>query len=199
MIRINLLPHREERRKARRQQFFALLGALVVFSGVVWGMGFSLINSEISSQQTRNEYLQKEIDLLKKDIDEISRLKEQTDALLKRKQVIESLQTNRAETLRMFDELLRRVPDGIRLTSLNQSGINLDASGESISEARVSTLMRNLEESSIFQRVSTLEIKSGTNSSGRPIFLFQIKMQIERQAPATNDGKSKVATTKGAR
>ena len=96
MIRVNLLPHREERRKARRQQFFALLAALVVLAGLVWGMGFSLISSEIGTQQTKNEFLQKEIDLLKKDIDEIARLKKQTDTLLKRKHVIESLQTNRA-------------------------------------------------------------------------------------------------------
>lgn len=193
MIRVNLLPHREERRKARRQQFFALLAALVVLAGLVWGMGFSLISSEIGTQQTKNEFLQKEIDLLKKDIDEIARLKEQTDALLKRKQVIESLQTNRAETLRMFDELLRRVPDGVRLSNLNQGGINLDISGESVSEARVSTLMRNLEESPIFKGVSTVEIKAGTNSGGRPVFLFQIKMQIERQAPVSKDGKSGAA------
>lgn len=189
MIRINLLPHREERRIARRQQFFALLGALVVLAGLVWAMGFSLINSEIGSQQTRNEFLQKEIDLLKKDIDEISRLRQQTDALLKRKQVIESLQTNRAETLRMFDELLRRVPDGVRLINFNQNGINLDTSGESISEARVSTLMRNLEDSPLFRGVSTLEIKSGTSAAGRPVYLFQVRMQIERQAPATADTK----------
>lgn len=193
MIRVNLLPHREERRKARRQQFFALLGALVVLAGIVWFLGFSLISREISTQQAKNDFLQKEIDLLKKDIDEIARLREQTDALLKRKQVIESLQTNRAETLRMFDELLRRVPDGVRLLNLNQNGVNLDANGESISEARVSTLMRNLEDSPIFKGVSPIEIKAGTNASGRPVFLFQIKMQIERQAPATKDGKAGAA------
>ena len=189
MIRINLLPHREEKRKARRHQFYALLGALAVFAGFIWFMGFTIISSEIGTQQVKNEFLQKEIDALKKDIEEIARLKEQTDALLKRKQVIESLQGNRAETLRIFDELLRKVPDGVRIANLSQNGINIDLNGESVSEARVSSLMRNLEDSPIFQRISAVEIKAGSAANGRQIFLFQVKMQIERQAPAAADGK----------
>lgn len=193
MIRINLLPHRAEKRTARRNQFFALLGTLAVLAGIVWFLGFSIISSAINAQHAKNEFLQKEIDALKKDIEEIARLREQTDALLKRKQVIESLQGNRAETLRMFDELLRRVPDGIRIANLNQNGINFDINGESVSEARVSTLMRNLEDSPIFQNVSAVEIKSGNAANGRPLFLFVLKMQIERQLPAGPDGKTSVA------
>lgn len=189
-MRINLLPHREEKRKARRQQFYALLGALAIFAGFIWFMGFTIIGSEIGTQQVKNEFLQKEIDVLKKDIEEIARLKEQTDALLKRKQVIESLQGNRAETLRMFDELLRRVPDGVRIINLNQNVTNIDLNGESVSEARVSSLMRNLEDSPLFQQVSAVEIKAGAAANGRQIFLFQLKMQVERQAPAAADGKS---------
>ena len=189
-MRINLLPHREEKRKARRQQFYALLGALAIFAGFIWFMGFTIIGSEIGTQQVKNEFLQKEIDVLKKDIEEIARLKEQTDALLKRKQVIESLQGNRAETLRMFDELLRRVPDGVRIINLNQNVTNIDLNGESVSEARVSSLMRNLEDSPLFQQVSAVEIKAGGAANGRQIFLFQLKMQVERQTPAAADGKS---------
>lgn len=189
-MRINLLPHREERRKASRQQFYALLGTLAIFAGFIWFMGFTIIGSEIGTQQVKNEFLQKEIDVLKKDIEEIARLKEQTDALLKRKQVIESLQGNRAETLRMFDELLRRVPDGVRIVNLNQNVTNIDLNGESVSEARVSSLMRNLEDSPLFQQVSAVEIKAGAAANGRQIFLFQLKMQVERQTPAAADGKS---------
>lgn len=189
-MRINLLPHRAERRKASRQQFYALLGTLAIFAGFIWFMGFTIIGSEIGTQQVKNEFLQKEIDVLKKDIEEIARLKEQTDALLKRKQVIESLQGNRAETLRMFDELLRRVPDGVRIINLNQNVANIDLNGESVSEARVSSLMRNLEDSPLFQQVSAVEIKAGAAANGRQIFLFQLKMQVERQTPAAADGKS---------
>jgi type IV pilus assembly protein PilN len=190
VIRVNLLPHREEKRRARRIQFFALLGLLAVIAGAIWFAGYSFINSEIGTQQAKNEFLQKEIDVLKKDIEEIARLKEQTDALLKRKQVIESLQGNRAETLRIFDELLRRVPDGVRIANISQNNINIDLNGESVSEARVSSLMRNLEDSPVFQQVSAVEIKAGAAANGRQIFLFQLKMQVERQLPVAADGKA---------
>jgi type IV pilus assembly protein PilN len=166
-------------------------------AGVVWFMGFTIISASISAQEAKNAFLEKEIAALKKDIEEISRLKDQTDALLKRKQVIESLQGNRAETLRMFDELLRRVPDGIRIVNLNQNGTNIDLNGESVSEARVSTLIRNLEDSSTFQNVSPIEIRAGGAPNGRQLFLFQLKMQIERQAAAAPAGKGMAAPPDG--
>ncbi|HQR05051.1 MAG: PilN domain-containing protein [Proteobacteria bacterium] len=197
MIRINLLPHREEKRKARRQQFFALLGVVVVAAGLIWFLGHTAINGYIGSQQAKNEFLEKEIDGLKKEIAEISKLKDETDALLKRKQVIESLQGNRAETARMFDELLRRVPDGVRLVSFNQNNNVIDLTGESVSEARVSTLMRNLEESSMFQGVNPLEIRASTSSGGRSLFAFQLRMSIEHPAPA-NAKAGKDVSGKGA-
>lgn len=188
MIRINLLPHREEKRKARRHQFFALAGLLSVLAGVIWFLGYSIINGYISAQMEKNAFLEKEIDVLKKDIEEIAKLKEQTEALLKRKQVIESLQGNRAATARMFDELLRRVPDGVRLVTLSQSGDNFDVTGESVSEARVSSLMRNLEDSSMFKSVNPIEIRAITASNGRQLFSFQLKMSMERPTPP-KDGK----------
>lgn len=185
MIRINLLPHREEKRKARREQFFALLGVVVIAVALIWFLGFSAINGYIKSQNAKNKFLEKEIEVLKKEIAEISSLKEQTDALLKRKQVIESLQGNRAETASMFDEMLKRVPDGVRLLSYAQNGPSISLSGESVSEARVSTLMRNLEESLLFQAVNPLEIRAVTAKDGRQVFGFQMKMVIER--PATEE------------
>lgn len=189
MIRINLLPHREEKRKARRQQFYAFLGLVAVAAGVIWFLGFSAINRYISIQEGKNAYIEKEIVDLKKQIEEISKLKEETDALLKRKQVIETLQGNRAETVHVFDELLRRVPDGVRITNFVENGPLFDITGESVSEARVSTLMRNLEDSPLFQQATPVEIRSITAPNGRPIYSFQMKMSIERQAPTADAGK----------
>lgn len=182
MIRVNLLPHREEKRKARRQQFFALAGLLVVLAAAIWFVGFTAINGYISAQQATNDYLEKEIGALKKQIDEISSLKEQTDALLARKQVIETLQGNRAETVTLFGELLRRMPDGVRLVSLNQDGQKIDITGESVSEARVSTLIRALEDSPLLERVTPIEIRASTAANGSPLFSFQMTMMITRQA-----------------
>ena len=192
MIRINLLPHREEKRKARRQQFYAFLGLVAVGAGVIWFLGFSAINRYISIQEGKNAYIEKEIVDLKKQIEEISKLKEETDALLKRKQVIETLQGNRAETVHVFDELLRRVPEGVRITSFTQNGNFFDILGESVSEARVSTLMRNLEDSPLFQQATPVEIRSLASPSGRQLYSFQMKMSIERPATgadATKGGK----------
>lgn len=189
MIRINLLPHREEKRKARREQFYALLGLVAAAAAAIWFLGFSAINHSISVQEGKNAFLQKEIADLKSQITEISKLKEETDALLKRKQVIETLQGNRAETVHLFDELLRRVPDGVRLTSFVQNAGQFDITGESVSEARVSVLMRNLEDSPLFQQATPLEIRAASGPNGRQIFSFQMKASIERPASDAPGGK----------
>lgn len=189
MIRINLLPHREEKRKARRQQFYAFLGLVTATAVVIWFLGFTAINRYIAVQESKNAFIEKEINDLKKQIEEISKLKEETEALLKRKQVIETLQGNRAETVHLFDELLRRVPDGVRIATFTQNGTQFEMTGESVSEARVSTLMRNLEESPMFQQVTPLEIRSATAANGRPVYAFQMKMTIERPAAEPNGGK----------
>lgn len=183
MIRVNLLPHREEKRKARRQQFYALAGLLAVLAGVIWFLGFTAINGYINAQQATNDYLEKEIGVLKKQIDEISSLKEQTDALLARKQVIESLQGSRAETLTLFGELIHRVPDGVRIVSLGQDNQKIAITGESLSEARVSTLMRALEESPLLERAVPIEIRALPSSSGNAQFTFQLTVMITRQTP----------------
>ena len=82
MIRINLLPHREAKRRARRQQFYALLGLVAGLAGVIWFLGFSFISTEISAQAEKNEFLKREVSSLDKEIAEIKKLKEQTDSLL---------------------------------------------------------------------------------------------------------------------
>ena len=189
MIRVNLLPHREEKRKARRQQFYALSGLLVVLAGVIWFLGFTVINRYISAQQETNDYLEKEISVLKKQIEEISSLKEQTDALLARKQVIESLQGNRAQTVTLFTELLSRVPDGIRLVSLSQDGRKIDVTGEALSEARVSTLLRSLEASPLFEHAVPIEIRAIPSSSNNSFFTFQLTVMIAQPSADTTKAK----------
>ena len=104
MIRINLLPHREEKRKAKRQQFYVLLGLVSVLAGLIVFLGYTVIGGYISAQEEKNDFLKKEIAVLDKQIEQIKRLKEQTQALLARKQVIESLQRDRADAVRLLSE-----------------------------------------------------------------------------------------------
>ncbi|MDY0014472.1 MAG: fimbrial protein, partial [Rhodocyclaceae bacterium] len=122
MIRINLLPHREHRRRQRRQQFFMLVGAAVV-AGLVIGLVVHLIYAGyIESQENKNNIFKTEIAKLDTEIAEIRRLKDQIDALLARKQVIENLQSNRAETVNLFNELAAQMPEGVALKSIKQNG-----------------------------------------------------------------------------
>lgn len=160
MIRINLLPHREEKRKARRVQFFAFAGVVVFVAGLLWFFGFSYINSLIETQTSKNEFLKKEVADLDKQIDEIKKLKEQTDSLLSRKQVIESLQANRSETVHLFNELAKQLPNGIYLKSIKQEGKKVTLMGYAQSNARVSTLMNSLEASDFLERPILVEIKA---------------------------------------
>ncbi|HTY04434.1 MAG TPA: PilN domain-containing protein [Rhodocyclaceae bacterium] len=180
MIRINLLPHREEKRKARREQFYALSGLVLVLGGVIWFLGYTVISGYISSQESKNAFLKSEIVTLDKQIDEIKKLKEQTDALLARKQIIESLQANRAETVYLFNELAKQVPAGVYLKSIKQSGQKVTLTGYAQSNARVSTLMRNLDDSPLLERPNLIEIKA-TTVDKRRLGEFALDIYFTRQ------------------
>lgn len=183
MIRVNLLPWREERRKARRQQFFALAGLVAVLAGAIWFAGFVLLNGYVATQEEKNKFLQNEIAALDKDIAEIKRLKEQMDDLVKRKEGIDKLQTDRALTVRLFNELIRMVPEGVYIKTLKQSGATLSLTGHAQSNARISTLMRNIEESPITSRPVLGEIKLA-NIGGRQVFEFSLKATLAAKQPA---------------
>ena len=162
MIRINLLPHREEKRKARRLQFFVLTGLVAVLAGLIVFLVYSIIGGYITTQDERNDFLKKEIAVLDKQLEEIKRLKEQTAALLSRKQIIESLQGDRAEAVHLLNELVKQTPEGVYLKSMKQEGRRITLSGYTQSNARVSTLMRNLEATPWLERPVLVEIKAVT-------------------------------------
>lgn len=186
MIRVNLLPWREERRKARRQQFFAFAGVITAIAAAIWFLGYGAINGYVNAQEGKNAFLKSEMAALDKEIEEIKRLKEQTDSLLSRKRVIESLQANRTETVHLFNELARQVPEGIYLKALKQTGDKVNLVGYAQSNARVSALMRNLEASPVIERPDLAEIKL-TAVGNRRLSEFNLNVYITRQT--TDDGK----------
>lgn len=183
MIRINLLPHREEKRKARRQQFYALLGLVSILAGLIWFLGYSVINTRISAQDETNKFLKQEISSLDKEIAEIKKLKEQTDALLARKNVIEALQANRTETVHLFNELARQIPEGIYLRSIKQAGQKISILGYTQSNARINTLMNNLNETALLENTRLLETKAETVANRR-LNSFSVETFIARQTTA---------------
>ncbi len=179
MIRINLLPHREEAKKARREQFFVLAGLVSVLGLLVVFAGYTLIGGEIGNQEGANNYLKSEIALLDKDLDQIKRLKEQTQALLARKQVIESLQRDRGETVYLLSELVKQVPEGIYLKSLKQDGLKVNITGYAQSNARLSALMRNLDASPWLEAPQLIESKA-VILNGRRINEFGMNFVLTR-------------------
>ena len=147
MAKVNLLPWRAERRKQRQREFYVLLGSAAI-GALVLGVLISFYYSgQINGQNERNTYLTNEITTLDGKIKEIEQLDLKKDKLLRRKEVIEQLQANRAQMVHLFDELVRTIPEGVRLTSLKQDGEHLTLEGQSQSNARVSAYMRNLESS----------------------------------------------------
>ena len=181
MIRINLLPHREIRRKAQQKQFFIMLGVVLAIGAAIWGAVHVTLSDQFDSQVARNKYLQDETEKLDKQIAEIQKLKDQTAALLARKRVVETLQSTRSEVVHLMDQLVRQLPDGVYLKTIKQVGTQVTITGYTQSQARVSTLMRNLESSPHLERPGLIEIKS-TSLAGQRLNEFYMNIHITRAA-----------------
>lgn len=187
MIRINLLPHREIARAARRRQFGILLGIAIAVGVLAVILGHSLIAARQSNQDARNAYLEQEIAKLDSQIGEIKKIREQTQALLARKQVVETLQSNRTEVVHLFDQMIRLLPDGLYLKSFKQAGDTVTISGYTQSSARVSTLMRNLEDSPWFEAAGLVEIKAATVNNLRANEFVLTVRQTRQQSNGDHD------------
>jgi type IV pilus assembly protein PilN len=188
MARINLLPWRAERRKARQKEFVGMLG-LAALGGVLAAfLIVSFYSSRISNQNDRNEYLRGEIAKVDTQIKEIEELDKKKAKLLARKEVIEQLQANRSQMVHLFDELVKTIPDGVTLTSIKQEGDILTLGGRSQSNARVSTYMRNLESSGWMTSPDLEVIEAKAGNSGLP-YEFNLKVKLANpNAPKDENG-----------
>ena len=178
-VRVNLLPHREERRKRGRQHFSVLAGLTAALGVAVVGAGYLYISGMIATQQDRNAFLKAEIAKLDKEITEIKKLKDEIAALLARKQIIETLQADRAQTVHLLDQLVRQMPEGVYLKSLRQRGLAVNLQGYAQSNARVSTLMRNIESSPWLADPKLVEIKASTVNKKR-LSEFNMNIMVKR-------------------
>ncbi len=185
---INLLPHRLERRKRARQHFAGVSGLTAVLGVLIVGMVHGFYARQIEVQSDRNEFLKREIVKLDKEIAEIKALKDEIQALLARKQVIETLQAGRAQTVHLLDQLVRQMPEGVYLKSVKQKGLGVSMVGYAQSNARVSNLMRNIEASPWLENPVLVEIKATTVTKKR-ISEFNLNMSL-RDIVAGADAKS---------
>ena len=187
MARINLLPWRAERRKQRQQEFMGLLGLSALLALAISVLIVLYYSNEISAQEKRNRYLEAQIAEVDKQIVEIEELDKKKANLLKRKEVIEELQASRSQMVHLFDELVRTIPDGLRLNSIRQQGSELMLTGFALSSARVSTYMRNLQVSGWMTKpeLSVIEVKAG--DTGLPYaFSLKVTLKSPQESEAAN-------------
>jgi type IV pilus assembly protein PilN len=177
--RINLLPHREERRKRARNHFIVVAGGTAVIGALIVGLMHTYYAEKIDTQERRNQFLKTEIAKLDKEIADINKLKDEIRALLARKQIIETLQADRAQTVHLLDDLVKRMPEGVYLKSLSQKGLRVNLLGYAQSNARVSTLMRNIEASPWLGNPELVEVKAA-NVGNRRIAEFNLYMSLKR-------------------
>jgi type IV pilus assembly protein PilN len=181
--RINLLPHREERRKRARQHFATVSGGTAIIGVALAFLMYQYYDRQITTQNDRNNFLAGEIKKLDKDIAEINDLRNQIQALLARKQIIETLQADRAQTVHLLEQMVRQMPEGVYLKSMRQTGQKVHLIGYAQSNARVSTLMRNIESSSWLDQPLLVEVKAATDAAKKRVSQFDMYVQLKRPTP----------------
>lgn len=192
MARINLLPWRTERRKQRQKEFLSLLGATAVVALLIAFGVVQYFDALIAHQNRRNEYLTNEITALEAKLVEIAELEKKRAHLLQRKQVIEQLQADRSQMVHLFDQLVRTIPEGVKLGAIRQAGAQLTLEGRAQSQARVSSYMRALADSGWMTNPDLSIIQAEDSDRSLPHkFTLQVtlsKPKTEADPAATPDG-----------
>lgn len=160
MAKINLLPWREERRQELKKEFLVILGGVAVLGLAIVVLGHMLVSGAISGQQGRNAYLQQNINELSAQVKEIQELEKKKRELIERMKVIQELQGNRPIIVRIFDEMVRTLPDGVYYSDLTRAGSAIRLNGSAESNNRISSLMRNLESSDWFDDPALTSVKA---------------------------------------
>ena len=192
MIMINLLPHREERRKRRKIAFFAGLGVAAVAGLAMVGVWYLIVGQLVAGQQQRNAFLQGEIGKLDVQIKDIASLKSEIASLKARQKAVEDLQIDRNVQVHVLNELVRQVPEGIYIGSVKQDGQTLIVAGIAQTQERVSEMLRNTAYSSEWLvRPELVESRSvtavGANREQKRLFEFSMRLTVKRpqDAPAS--------------
>lgn len=188
--RLNLLPWREMRRREQDRQLLTIAIGTWLLMGVIVFYAHVHVSALIETQNKRNQFLQAEIAKVEEQIKEIAELKKRRQDLLARMNVIQQLQADRTRVVRVFDELVQRLPQGVYFSSLKQSGTNLSLSGVAQSNARVSALMRNLSSSNWFSDPE-LEVINVKQRGGERVSEFSVKVKnVAKQQPQQQQAKA---------
>jgi type IV pilus assembly protein PilN len=182
VILINLLPHREEKRKRRKAAYFTGLALGAVAGLLVAGVWFGVLEQMKSAQIERNAFLGAEIKKLEAQIKDIANLRAEIDALTARQKAVEDLQTNRNVPVHLLNELVKQTPEGVYLSAIRQTGNVVAVTGVAQSNERVSEFLRNtLYSSAWLEKPELVEIVAGAGSSGRQrAYNFSMRVSIKR-------------------
>lgn len=196
MPRINLLPWRDTLRKEREQRFLLIMGTCLAFTGVIFGAVHFYIAGMIDYQYSRNSYLTSEIKKAEAQIEEIKTLDEKKAQLIKRMEAIQELEENRPLVVHLFDELVRKLPEGVYFTKFEQKGAQITLTGSAQSDARVSSLMTNLKSSQWLTAPKILIIEKKdkqTDKKGKTHetsdFTLEVTQIVPKSATAESDEK----------
>ncbi len=198
MILINLLPHREAKRRQRKQSFFLGLGASALLGLAIVGAWYTALQQMTSAQESRNSFLQAEIARLDTQIKDIATLRTEIEALKARQKAVEDLQTDRNVPVHLLDELVRQTPEGVYLTSIRQNGQVVAVNGVAQTNERVSELLRNtLYNSAWLTKPELIEITAITQTSANreQRRLFQFSMRVPRTATLNQQVTTVVTAT----
>ena len=200
MILINLLPHREEKRRQRKRAFFASLLACAVGGLLIVGLWYTALQQMTSAQESRNEFLKSEIARLDSQIKDIATLRSEIEALKARQKAVEDLQTDRNTPVYLLDELVKQTPEGVYLTSIKQNALVVSVNGVAQTNERVSEFLRNtLYNSPWLEKPELVEIKASTVTTAgreqRRLFEFSMRVSLRpTQAPAAAASGAAAAT-----
>jgi type IV pilus assembly protein PilN len=189
MIRINLLPHRQIKRAERQRQFGLMALFTAVLASAIVFAGWTYLGTKKQAQLDRNARLEQAIAKLDIEIADISELKSQINNVLERKQIVENLQTNRSQAVVVLDEIARQLPEGLFLRSIKQVGNVITLQGVADTNARVATLVRNLEVSNWLDSPILIEIKTSTlNGIKQNDFTLQVNLKTQKAGEVPANG-----------
>ena len=201
MILINLLPHREEKRRLRKQAFFVGLGLAALAGAAVVALGYAGLQQMSSMQASRNQFLQAEIARLDAQVKDIATLRGEIEALKARQKSVEDLQLDRNTPVHLLEELARQTPEGVYLTRIKQNGLVVEVAGVAQTNERVSEMLRNTAGAAWLESPELIEIKAANVSTGREqrrLYEFQMKVTLKRPAssaaPASAPAKAKASS-----
>lgn len=190
MARINLLPWREELREKRKQQFLATLVAMLLLGGALLYLADQVFSSMIEQQNGRNQYIQREISTLNERIKEISELRKKRQELIDRTRIIQDLQGNRPVVSRVFDQVVRTLPEGVYFSSVAMNGQRISIEGAAETNNLISSLMRRQDASDWLTGPVLAEVKAIEGTADDQASSFKLTVQQTKPAEITGQGVS---------